>query len=205
VVAFGRRGAKPKPNVVKRSERSLLCVGGTPWEKTFPQSFGHHLTRACAAICDDIERFGELLSIGRDRPYPSFGALGEFCDVLPVHHVAIFSRTRFEPYRYPPAIRPLVGRSGLFVEEIEEALADRFGPSTGDTEFNCYVLLNERDEARIYDCFKDPVFAEPPILVFGCPAGQFVLPRNRTLRHNEKLDDPLQCFIPTDEIILKAY
>ena len=59
---FGRRTGVPiGPNVDQRA--ALLCVGATRRQKAFPQNFRFPLERACALICDDIERFGELMCV----------------------------------------------------------------------------------------------------------------------------------------------
>jgi hypothetical protein len=202
MVGFGRRaGVSIGPNLDKEDGRRLICVAATMREKAFPQNFRFPLQRACAVVCDDIVRFGERMCVDRDFEVPPLGALRGLGEVLTLRQIFIVSKVQFPgPYAGPPApVRALVGQGGLFVQEDSEEVA------TNDTTFDCFVLLNDRDEARIYDYFRDYLFGRPPIFVFGFPAAKFTLPRKRALPMEKSLDDPFQCFIPTDELILRVY
>ena len=129
-------------------------------------------------------------------------------EFLPLRTVSITSTLRFADADVgPPAVvRAQVGRSGLFfIESIEEVFPDRFEDTTDDTTFDCYVLLNERDEARFHDILRNRTFDRPAIFTFGFSAEQFVLPRVRTIPRSETLDDALQRFVPADDMILKIY
>ena len=191
------------PKMDTEAKRSILCVGGTTWEKAFPQNFYFPLTRACTTLCDDVERFGELLCIHREWSTPSDTDLRQLGDVRTIRWLFIVSEVRFPlPYHtLPPAARAHVGQSGLFIREHFEDQSRKY---TRKTTFTCYVLLNDSDEKRLYDHFKDFIFAIPPILVFGFQTKQFVLPKERIIDEGKQLD-PYQCFIPADEVIMKFY
>ncbi|HUI95730.1 MAG TPA: hypothetical protein VLX44_08255 [Xanthobacteraceae bacterium] len=213
MVEFGRRAPAPigpiAPNADKKTGPRLLCVAGTVSQKAFPQNFRFPLPRACAVVCDDIERFGALMQVHREWVVPSHDDLRQLGDVLWVQWLFIVSKTHFPgPYAPPPPIvGSCIGQSGLF---IRDHLHDKTheGPDLMNTAFSCYVLLNDKDEARLYDRFEDYMFAGPfaaaPIVAFGFHADRFVLPMRRRVDESKPFES-YERFVPTDEIVIGVY